>query len=139
MEYFSSFFIARDKHEEALATLKDLVRSGAGMSGGSWEGGKKTGSWFSWVSSEDVLNAKTLQEAMLAFRWETSLNEAGDIVSICFEGEKLGDDEVFFHTLAPFVEDGSYVAMQGENGAMWRWVFTDGKCREITAEITWED
>ena len=135
----ASFFIAKNQHEEALATLKDLVRSEAGMSGGSWEGGKKTGSWFSWVESKEVLNANTLQEAMLAFRWETSVNEAGDIVSICFEGEKFGDDETFFNALAPFVKDGSYIEMQGEDGGRWRWVFTDGKCKEIAATITWED
>ena len=56
--------------------------------------------------------------------------------SIYFEGEKYGDDDLIFNAIAPYVEDGSYIQMNGEDGAIWRWVFENGKCVEKQATIT---
>ena len=52
--------------------------------------------------------------------------------SFDFYGEKLGDDEIFLSALAPYVEDGSYLEFEGEDGYSWRWSFKNGKLVEKT-------
>jgi len=52
---------------------------------------------------------------------------------------KLWDHDEMCKQIAPYVEDGSYIEMSGEDGAMWRWVFKHGECHEISAVITWPD
>lgn len=105
----SSFLIKKENAAKALAALKRLK-----------------GKDYSWVGSASTEAAKTLTEMLDAWRWELIKNDNGDFVSIQFQGEKLGDDEVMFKAIAPFVEAGSWIEMDGEEQAIWRWVF-DGK------------
>lgn len=93
---------------------------------------------YDWTKKDWFVGLKTLDEVFDAWRWELRWNDDGDIVDICFTGEKLGDDLPFLDAIAPFVVDGSYIEMQGEDGALWRWVFKDKRCGEIYATITWD-
>jgi len=126
----SNFVIEASNFAPALAAIKGLA-------------GKETindssGRHFSWVNTNDFVNAKTLEEAMLAWRWEIDCGDDGSVQYIYFTGEKIGDDMILFDAIAPFVEDGSYIEMQGEDGAIWRWVFADKKVQEKYASISWE-
>lgn len=115
-----NFFIAAENKEKALQAIKDL--------------GDKP--MFSWVDNKSYLEADTLAKAMNAWRW--SIDEEDDnVVNICFDGEKLGDDEVLFQTIAPFVKADSYIEMDGEEGCLWRWVFDGKRCQEVTPQIIW--
>ena len=67
------------------------------------------------------------------------LNAEGDITAIEFQGEKLRDDYEMFQKIAPFVRDGSFLEMMGEDGALWRWVFRNGRCQEVNAIVSWPD
>ena len=74
------------------------------------------------------------------FGYIPKLDNDGNIVEIDFEGERLGHDEdVMFNAIAPYVEDGSFIEMVGEDGDRWRWVFKNGECKEIKAKMTWND
>ena len=101
--------------------------------------GKETyESHFSWVD-EDFYEAKTLEKAFECWNWKIELDDKGeDVVGIYFEGKKLGDDELLFTTIAPFVESGSYIEMEGEECALWCWNFSDGKMVEKYPNIDWE-
>ena len=55
-----------------------------------------------------------------------------------FLGEKLGDDEVLFEAIAPFMNDG-FIEMQGEDGHHWRWVFKDGKLHDVPGRVVFDD
>lgn len=68
-----------------------------------------------------------------------TLDPEGNITDIEFHGEKLYEDFSLFQSLAPYVKDGSYIEMMGEDGEQWRWVFANGKCREIKATVTWPE
>lgn len=115
-----NFFIAAENKEKALQAIKDL-------------GDKPK---FSWVDNKSYLEADTLAKAMNAWRW--SIDEEDDnVVNICFDGEKLGDDEVLFQTIAPFVKAGSYIEMDGDENCLWRWVFDGKRCQEVTPQIIW--
>lgn len=61
------------------------------------------------------------------------------IVKIRNEWEGMRNCEVLFEALAPYVNEGSFIECQGEDGAMWRYVFRDGKVKEIQPKIVWEE
>ncbi|MBS5935262.1 MAG: hypothetical protein KIC94_20620 [Clostridiales bacterium] len=86
---------------------------------------------FSWVRNETVLNSETLEEALQEIRYFPTFNEDGDIIDVKFYGEKYGDEEIFFNALAPYIETGSYLCFEGEDGAEWTWKFDNGKVEYI--------
>lgn len=126
-----SFEIKKDNHAKALEAIKSLAGKET-ISDGS-------GRHFSWVDTEDFIEATSLYDAIAVWGWEPEEAErGGDIIGISFIREKLGDEEVLFNAIAPYVEADSYIEMQGEDGERWRWVF-DGKiCKEVSAKIVWE-
>ena len=63
----------------------------------------------------------------------------GSITELTFKGEKLSDDLEMFQSIAPYVQDGSYIWMIGEDGSQWRWVFQSGVCREVNAKVEWPE
>ena len=113
------FGIKKENFDAALKAIKKLKPHG-------------------WVDPS-YKDAETLVEAMTCWRWEPALNDDGDIHYLYFEGEKLGDDERFFEAIAPYVIDGCYLEISGEELALWRWVFKDGKMKEVNAKIIWEE
>jgi hypothetical protein len=125
-----------DKTLEAVKGLAETVDENG--SGGACGGGKKTETWYSWVTTEVFANANTLQEAMSEWRWDIDTDDEGNVVWIDFMGEKIGDEEFLFNAIAPYVEDGSFIEMQGEDGAIWRWNFTGEECFSENARIVWE-
>jgi hypothetical protein len=67
-------------------------------------------------------------------------DDDGNITSVDFYGDKVAYDESdMFSKIAPFVADGSFIEMRGDDGDMWRWVFSGGAVREVRATITWPD
>jgi hypothetical protein len=118
----AKFTIAKSKQSAALKNLKALVKSGK----------------LDWVTAEDILEAKTLADAMEELRWPVEQDEDGNIISIEFGGEKAGDEMKFFGAIAEHVDDGCFIEMHGEDGSRWRWVFSNGKVTEKTATVSWE-
>jgi hypothetical protein len=133
----SSFTIKAANKEPALNAIKQLATQKNKMSGGSWSGGKELSRNFSWVATEDFVDAKTLVEAFEAWRWSAEENKEGDICRLTFEGQKLGDDPVLLGAIAEFVEDGSYLEMIGEDGSLWRWAFEKGGFSEYSGIVSW--
>ena len=133
----AKFIIAKCKHAPALKKLKELTKRTDLMSG--WMNNSMgVQKHFSWVTTEDVRNASSLSEAMEAFRWPVEHDGDGNITAISFSGGKLGDDQHFFGALAEFVDEGSFIEMHGEDGSMWRWVFSGGKVVEKQAVVSWD-
>lgn len=89
---------------------------------------------FSWLNGVDPDNWDYLKDAMADWRFPIELDDDLNVVDIGFTGEKLGDEKQMFEVIAPFVEDGSYIEMQGEDGDVWRWEFTGDSVEEVHAE-----
>jgi hypothetical protein len=123
----SKFLIKAKNVNKALQAIKDL------------EDKAKAVGHFSWVNTEDFTSAQTFGEAMDAFRYPINYADNGDINMISFEGEKLGDDTVLFGAIAPFVESGSFIEMEGEDGSRWRWAFKDGKMKEKSGKVVYDE
>ncbi len=121
----AKFAIKAEQKARALAALKALLDRTDLMTGESWSGGMKTGSWFAFC--DGLADATTLAEAMEAIRWPITEDSDGNVVGIEFSGEKLGDDRHLLMALAPFVEDGSTLEMVGEDHNSWAWDFVGGR------------
>jgi hypothetical protein len=68
----------------------------------------------------------TLDDLLVHYGWKPTHDAAGNIVDLCFHGDKYGSfEDDFLPLLAPFVEPGSSLTMEGEDGAIWRWLFRD--------------
>lgn len=118
-----SFRIDFEAKEKALKALKEFVKGREHLS---------------WICCNEVIRAKTLEEAMRKCRYSVRIDFDDNIIDICFEGEKLGDDLIVFNVIAPFVRDGSFLEMRGEDNERWRWLFKYGVCREVYPTVTWD-
>jgi len=130
------FGMQKENFEPCLQAIKALADRVQFLASGENSMGDR---WYSWVNTEKFVSAKTLEEALEEWGWEIQLAEDGDAYFLQFVNEKLGDDEVLLNAIAPYVEDGSYIEIAGEDADWWRWVFKGGKMFEITPEITWPE
>lgn len=135
----SKFFIPKELFGPALAAIREVMYDSDSMQGGAWNAEGRSERWYSWVSTEEVMKAETLKEALWAWRWEAYIDENGDIADISFQGEKSGQEEVLWRALAPHVKDGSYICMRGEDGEHWRWFFQNRRCNEQYGRIVYGD
>ena len=88
---------------------------------------KDINDWVNTIELDPNDNAHTQIKTLLEeCRWEPDFDEDGNISYINFTGEKLGDEEVIFTILAPFIDAGSFVTIHGEDDTIWRYEF-DGK------------
>jgi len=127
----TQFHLPKKHFKAALKAIQGLAGKETIRDGG--------GRHFSWVDSAEFINATTLEAALEAWRWHPELDEKGDIVDLQFEGEKSGDDEILFGAIAPFVKEGSYIQMMGEDGHRWRWKFNGKACTEVNSTVVWDD
>lgn len=86
--------------------------------------GDSSGKHFSWVSNH-FYEINTAQLLLEAWRWVPKFDDNGDIIELKFRGEKWGDEKFLFEAIAPFVENNSWIEMEGEEGSKWKWVFVD--------------
>lgn len=129
----SEFFIEFAKKQDALNTLKTMDPKTKGR--GFYDGKAQ----WAWVSQNAVNEARTLEEALEEWGYSPSTDPEGNITDISFNAEKLGDEEHMFKVLAPFVREGSFLEMHGEDGGCWRWAFKDGKMKSVHAKVSWDD
>jgi hypothetical protein len=118
----NGFMLKKANEKKALSEIKKLTRAGV---------------HFCWAD-ENYKKAKTLEEALDAWRWGLERDSEGNIFVLSFEGEKLGDDPILLSAIAPYVEDGGELEMQGEDGDRWKWVFHKGKLRELSGTTVYE-
>ena len=89
--------------------------------------------------SVKAVNVGKVEQPLEDFCFIPETDGKGNITDLDFTGEKLWDHDEMFKEIAPYVEDGSYIEMHGEDGSMWRWVFKNGVCHEIDPVITWPE
>ena len=81
----------------------------------------------------------SLAKALFAVSWDVEVDpEFGDIIGIQFAGEKAHEDFKLFKALAPFAKAGSFIAMEGEDGGLWRWWFTGRVVQEQYGRVVYK-
>jgi len=79
---------------------------------------------------EHVEHAETIVEAIEACLWDVECDGDGLVERLFYEGKYVtGDEDVdrFFAILAPYVESGSYLRIDGEDGESREYRFEDGE------------
>jgi hypothetical protein len=92
---------------------------------------------IAWVDKDVLIESESIENSFEEIRYPLILDEDGDYTIDYFSGEKLGDDWETFRAIAPYVEDGSYLEVVGEDGEKWRWIFKNGQCDEKYPEVKW--
>jgi len=144
------FRLRQEFHERALERVKTLHW---GMSSGLLGLPKhpeiqRLGAY----DGRKVVQAATLVAALNEWGWlatcESDLDDAmlaeepeGDIVDLEYVGPKMrvSDNTRLFQAIAEFPDDGSYVAMTGEDKLIWRWLFTKGRCVRQPGHLVFDD
>ena len=124
--------ITLENQDECLAAINKLhsPENKEKMRGGSYCSGERTGYWYSWVDYPEG-GFKDLLEALEAWSFDAFVNDCGDCVIECFNGEKLGqEEEVLYTAIAPYVESGGYIESRGEDGDRWNHYFKDGEVEQ---------
>ncbi|SEW38836.1 hypothetical protein [[Clostridium] fimetarium] len=82
-----------------------------------------------YLDSKEYLEFKELdfEKAIDDCGWRATLNKNGDCISISTFFEYSTEYVDTLSEIAPYVESGSFIEMQGENGTIWRWIFDGGK------------
>jgi hypothetical protein len=125
----STIWINKDNVRKALKAIKALKGQESIHDG--------SGAHFSWVRN-DFHKINDFKEMMDEWGWEVVFDEEGNVTDLRFEREKIGDEVILFCAIAPFVDAGGYIEMQGEDGALWRWKFDGKTCVEVAAKVSWE-
>ena len=90
-------------------------------------------------SSSWTEHLDTFEEAMSDFGYAPEYDEDGNIDGFEFIGEKLRNDREFWDTVAPFVEEGCYLEVEGDDLEIWRWKFRNGKVIVQYPIFLWDD
>jgi hypothetical protein len=117
----SAFSLPKRMHRAALVAIQSLTGN------------------YTWVRTPNVLASKTLDEALLWWRWSPEMDREGNILAVEFTGQKIGDNCALWEALAPFVTPGSYIRMEGEDGRLWHWRFDGAHAHYVLEKKGRED
>jgi hypothetical protein len=93
-----------------------------------------------YVDTEVLSRSKTLEDAFEEWSWKAEFYDDGELVNLYFvDPQKVGAEDTLFQTIAPWVKDGSYILVRGEEGEVWRWFFNEGVCKVQQGRIVFED
>lgn len=90
---------------------------------------------YAHLGHSPIGDATELEEALSELDWETSTDDCGNIVEMCFSGEKLHDEDEWLDAIAPHVNKGSQLMMRGEDGCSWCWYFDGESCTTYLGEV----
>ena len=129
--------IPKEWLESAYKAVLAMNESDELKRGGSHGPNSERKFWFSWMP-EDLSTLADIKEVLLNLGFEVSLNDDGDLVVGHYDS-KTGQEDLFFHFIAPFVKEYSYAMWKGEDNAHYKWEFEDGKMRVIPgeSEVVW--
>lgn len=87
----------------------------------------------------DCDKSESLVDILNDLCWRAEIDDAGNIVDLYLNDERLGDEETFFEVLAPFVKPGSFIALEGEDGYIWCFYFDGRHCTQHHGVIVFPD
>lgn len=80
-----------------------------------------------------LTQSASLDEALDCFLWKVIRDKHGKINGLCLDNKfDLFRFEEAFETLAPFIADGSFLIIHGEEGEIWRMSFRSGRLNETS-------
>jgi hypothetical protein len=112
--------------EEVLQVLKDANwKFHDWKNGGGFGGEGEQRKWFSWMPSDYDKTVTSVAEVFTLLGFEVDSHDG--VVDLKYYDSKAGQEDLFIALVAPFVEEGSFMEWDGEDGAGWRHEVVDGK------------
>jgi hypothetical protein len=138
----SNVKIAKENVEKALKAINDLHKDNEtmkenGADGGVWTNGTEE-IWYSFVGNPPAGGFVSLFNALQSWRYFGATQEDGSFVIDSFCGEKMGNDDVLWNALAPFLPNDAEIVCKGGDEATWRWIFVDEKLVTQQGKIVFE-
>lgn len=136
---FSGVVIPKDKVEDCLSAVNELFTdenlqkyaSGACDGPGTEKKPVRQRFWYSWVRNPPEGEFfDNLEDALSNWDFEVYSDNDDNVMIVDKDFGKMGDEEILFRQIAPFVKDGATIKCTGEDDEIWRYLFTDGKCVE---------
>lgn len=84
-------------------------------------------------------NLKFIELVDYVWGFTFTQNKDNDIDNVSYNLENMHDFDGFCNSIAPCVESGSYLEFTGEDSTKWRYVFRDGKWKEVRPNMIWLD
>lgn len=94
--------------------------------------------WFSWMDPNYPETIATFHQMLLQLGFEPEYDDNENLIAVAYNN-KLGQEELFFHAIAPWVCDHSFIQWRGEDGGQWRWRFYGGNMRMQEPHTVWVD
>ena len=81
----------------------------------------------------------SVREIFKEFDFEVDKDAEGNLSDIVFTGEKAGNEDDLFETIAPFVEQGSSVSFYEEDNSIWQYCFDGKQCWDESPLLIWPE
>lgn len=98
----SDAYIKKENLDICYKLMCDLNKMDRLKEGGSWSGGKKVESWFSWMDPNYPETCKDTYEILAQLGFDCSYDDKGDL-HIEFYDSKTGQEELFFKAIKQYV------------------------------------
>lgn len=140
----SEFFIPKENFEEAFNAVCELNNDNSIKRGGHWpiaEGdenvkGPHPKYWFSWMDWNYTETCETIVEVFEQLGFDVHENDEG-IISIWYDNP-IGQEELFLQAIVPYVQDGSYLDWQTDDGCLYRHIYENGEMVKKEGRVVWD-
>lgn len=91
-----------------------------------------------WAAPQKIVDAPSLDGAIGELGWSVVPDADGNIISVAFDGEKLGSEDEWMTAIGPHVDAGSYIEHEVD-GIHYRWYFDGEKCVSQKGRVVFDD
>lgn len=93
--------------------------------GGSYSGGKKSESWYSWMDSDYDKTCTCMEEILGMLGFDFSTDKDGNIFDLTYDS-KTGQEALFFEKAAPYISQPLFISWVGEDDEKFSWIIDEG-------------
>lgn len=143
--------IRQDQLAPAYEAMCELNQHDDMKNGGSWGGGgvdkedtRPAGMnyhparWFSWLDADYPTKCGDFDAVLKELGFDFSVTPlANELIYTLTYDNKVGQEDLFFEAIAPFVSDGQ-VEWVGEDESFWKWQFENGEIRTLRGTVVYE-
>ena len=131
-----NILLRKQDMDKAYKAMCDLNQRDDLKSGGTWGGDGVSAKdprpegldyhpakWFSWMDANYPEKCKNMEDILHELGFENiRYDENGKLIDLSYNS-KIGDEELFFESMARFIYPGSYINWRGEDNEIWQWYF----------------
>jgi hypothetical protein len=134
----STAAIPADRLDECYKALCALNDRDNLKRGDAYQAGSRTERWFAWMDANYPETCEDAKAVFEALGFECEQDEPTDPLRILSYDDKTGQEELFLSAAAPFMEPGSTMEWQGEEGERWLHKFDGTSMTTFNGTVVYE-